>query len=195
MRNKIGGWLALGLVCLQILLGLVSWILTAAMPEQFMRSLLSAEGIRWFFGNFVENLNSPLLVWLLLVALAYGALHDSGLLSFERSEYRQRIALRLVLLEFIVLTLLMLVLTIAPHAILLNVMGGLMGSSFSRSILPYVCFSVIVMSVSFGMMSDKLKGVGDVFQALSSGIGKAAPFFLIYVLAVQLYCSMMYLFQ
>lgn len=194
MRNKIGGWLALSLGCLQILLGLVSWILTAAMPEQFMRSLLSPEGIRWFFGNFVENLNAPVLVWLLLGGLAYGALRNSGLLRFDRSEYRQRIALRLVLLELVVFTLLMLALSIAPHAILLNVMGGLMNSSFSRSILPYVCFSVIVMSVSFGMMSNKLKGVEDIFHALYSGIVDAAPLFLIYVLAVQLYCSAMYLF-
>ena len=194
MRNSIVGWLALVLLCLQIMLGIVSWVLTAAMPEQFLRSLLSAEGIRWFFGNFVENLCSPVLVWLLLIALAYGALHGSGLLCFERSEYRQRIALRLVLLELVVFTLVMLALTIVPHAILLNVMGGLIDSSFSRSILPYVCFSVIVMSISFGVMSDKMKSVGEVFHALSSGIGKAAPLFLIYVLAVQLYCSVVYLF-
>lgn len=194
MKNKIGGWLALILLCMEILLGLVSWILTAAMPEQFLRSLLSAEGIRWFFGNFVENINSPVLVWLLLLALAYGALRNSGLLAFDRSEYRQRIALRLVLAEFVLFVLLMLALTIIPHAILLNVMGGLWDSSFSRSILPYVCFSVIVMGVSFGVMSDKLKGVDDVFRALYSGIGQAAPFFLIYLLAVQLYCSIKYLF-
>ena len=194
MRNKIGGWLALVLICLQIMLGIASWVLTAAMPEQFLRSLLSAEGIRWFFGNFVENVSTPVLVWLLLIALAYGALHSSGLLSFKRSEYRQRIALRLVLLEFVAFTLLMLALTIVPHAILLNVMGGLMDSSFSRSILPYICFAVVVMSISFGMMSDKLKNVGDIFHALSSGVGKAAPLFLLYVLAVQLYCSVMYLF-
>ena len=195
MRNKIGGWLALGLACLQILLGLVSWILTAAMPEQFTRSLLSPEGIRWFFGNFVENLNSPVLVWLLLCALAYGALRNGGLLSYNRSEYRQRNALRLVLLELVVLTLLMLALTIVPHAILLNVMGGLVNSSFSRCILPYICFSVIVMSVSFGMMSNKLKSVEDIFHAICSGIADAAPLFLFYVLAVQLYCSVIYFFR
>lgn len=194
MKNKIGGWLVVVLASMQVVLGLVSWILTAAMPEQFLRSLLSAEGIRWFFGNFVENLNSPLLVWILLIALAYGALRDSGLLSFDKSEYRQRIALRLVVLEFIIFVLLMLALTVIPHAILLNVLGGLVDSSFTRSILAYVCFSVIVMSISFGIMSDKLKGVEDVFQALTSGIGKAAPFFLFYVLAVQLYYTIIYLF-
>lgn len=59
-------WVALLLGVGQVVLILTSWLLTAAMPESFPRSLLSAEGIRWFFGRFVGNVESPLLVWLLL---------------------------------------------------------------------------------------------------------------------------------
>lgn len=190
---KIGGWLALALAALQLLLGIVSWILTAAMPEDFAHSLLSPEGIRWFFGSFVDDLASPVLVWLLLLSMACGTIHASGLLRFNRSVYRQRIALRLVLIELLVFVGVMLVLTIVPHAILLNVMGGLWDSSFTHSLIPYVCLAMIVMGISFGVMSDRLKSVEEVFLAVTCGIGMSAPLFLIYVLANQLYYSIIYL--
>ena len=48
-------WVALLLGVGQVVLILTSWLLTAAMPENFPRSLLSDEGIRWFFGRFVGN--------------------------------------------------------------------------------------------------------------------------------------------
>lgn len=151
-------WVALLLGVGQVVLILTSWLLTAAMPESFPRSLLSAEGIRWFFGRFVGNVESPLLVWLLLFSFMLGALQHSGILHYRSSEYRQRIAMRLALFEGIFFLLLILALVLVPHAILLNVMGGLLPSSFSASIVPYCCFSLMVMSVSFGVMSGTDEG-------------------------------------
>ena len=121
-------------------------LITAAMPEAFPRSMLSPEGIRWFFGSFTENMESPWLVGLLLICIAWGTLQTSGLLHFDRTIYRHRNALRLVLIELVLFVAVILLLTVVPHAILLNVMGGIEASSFSRSILPYICFAVIVMS-------------------------------------------------
>lgn len=118
-------WVALLLGVGQVVLILTSWLLTAAMPESFPRSLLSAEGIRWFFGRFVGNVESPLLVWLLLFSFMLGALQHSGILHYRSSEYRQRIAMRLALFEGIFFLLLILALVLVPHAILLNVMGAL----------------------------------------------------------------------
>ena len=164
-------WVALLLGVGQVVLILTSWLLTAAMPESFPRSLLSAEGIRWFFGRFVGNVESPLLVWLLLFSFMLGALQYSGILHYRSSEYRQRIA------------------------ILLNVMGGLLPSSFSASIVPYCCFSLMVMSVSFGVMSDRMKGVASVYEALVSGVGKMGGLLLIYVIGAQLYHSIIFLFS
>ena len=67
------------LIVLQLLLVLVSWLLTAAMPDLAMRSLLSPEGIRWFFGHFTENIAQPLLVWLILFHIAFIAYRQGGL--------------------------------------------------------------------------------------------------------------------
>ena len=187
-------WVALLLGVGQVVLILTSWLLTAAMPENFPRSLLSAEGIRWFFGRFVGNVESPLLVWLLLFSFMLGALQYSGILHYRSSEYRQRIAMRLALFEGIFFLLLILALVLVPHAILLNVMGGIEASSFSRSILPYICFSVIVMSLSFGAVSNRLQGIEAMGESLSEGIQSAAPYFVIYILVNQLYSSIEYLF-
>ena len=193
--NHLLAWLAFLLAVGQVLLILASWLLTAAMPDSFSRSLLSAGGIRWFFGRFVDNIESPLLVWLLLLSFVYGVVDHSGILHYKASEYRQRIALRLALFEGIFFILLMLALVMAPHAILLNVMGGLFPSSFSASLVPYCCFSLMVMSVSYGVMSDRMKNVVSVYEALVSGTGKSGGLLLIYVIAAQLYHSIIFLFS
>lgn len=195
MKSKICAYTMLLLALAQIVLVLLSWLITAAMPEAFPRSMLSPEGIRWFFGSFSDNLESPWLVGLLLICIAWGTLQTSGLLHFDRTIYRHRNALRLVLIELILFVAVILLLTIVPHAILLNVMGGIEASSFSRSILPYICFAVIVMSLSFGAVSNRLQGIEAMGESLSEGIRMAAPYFVIYILANQLYSSIEYLFR
>lgn len=195
MKSKICAYAMLLLALAQIVLVLLSWLITAAMPEAFPRSMLSPEGIRWFFGSFTENMASPWLVGLLLICIAWGTLQASGLLHFDRTIYRHRNALRLVLIELVLFVAVILLLTVVPHAILLNVMGGIEASSFSRSILPYICFAVIVMSLSFGAVSNRLQGIEAMGESLSEGIRMAAPYFVIYILANQLYSSIEYLFR
>lgn len=195
MKSKICAYAMFLLALAQIVLVLLSWLITAAMPEAFPRSMLSPEGIRWFFGSFTENMESPWLVGLLLICIAWGTLQTSGLLHFDRTIYRHRNALRLVLIELVLFVAVILLLTIIPHAILLNVMGGIEASSFSRSILPFICFAVIVMSLSFGAVSNRLQGIEAMGESLSEGIRMAAPYFVIYILANQLYSSIEYLFR
>lgn len=193
--NHLLAWLAFLLAVGQVLLILASWLLTAAMPDSFSRSLLSAGGIRWFFGRFVDNIESPLLVWLLLLSFVFGVVERSGILHYKASEYRQRIAMRLALFEGVFFILLMMALVMVPHAILLNVMGGLFPSSFSASLVPYCCFALMVMSVSYGVMSDRLKSIVAVYEALVSGVGRLGGVFLLYLLIAQLYHIILFLFQ
>ena len=185
MKSKICAYAMLLLALAQVILVLLSWLITAAMPDVFPRSMLSPEGIRWFFGSFTDNLESPWLVWLLLISIAWGTLQGSGILH----------ALRLVSVEFVLFLSVILLLTIVPHAILLNVMGGIEASSFSRSILPYICLAIIVMSLSFGVVSNRFMGVEAIGETLSDGIRQAAPYFVIYILVNQLYSSIEYLFR
>lgn len=191
--KKVVVYAAATLCIAQVVLVLASWLITAAMPENFMHSLLSSEGIRWFFGRFADNLSSHYLVWLLLASMAYGTVKNSGILHFSMEEYRQRVAIRLVVVELVLFCAVILALTMVPHAILLNAMGSLFPSPFSKSIVPYVCFAVIVMSLSYGLMSERLHGMVSIFDAMTEGIKVASPLFLLYVLAVQLCSSIVYL--
>ncbi len=195
IQHRVMAYMALALGVGQLLLALVSWILTAAMPVRFVHSLLSAEGIRWFMGRFVDNMQSPLLVWLVLVIIAMGTLQRSGLLQYRNSEYRQRIALRFAVAVAVLCVLVMLALTVVPHAILLNVMGRLYPSSFSQSLVPYCSLSLVMVSLSYGVMTGRIHGVVGVYEAMVYGISHAGGLLLLYVLAMQLYCSVVFLLQ
>ena len=62
--SRICGYAMFLLILAQIVLVLASWLITAAMPDVFPRSLLSPEGIRWFFGNVGEDAKAARqLVW------------------------------------------------------------------------------------------------------------------------------------
>ena len=106
MKNSLPR-IALVLCVLWVVLVLLSWVLTAVMPNIAMRSLLSAEGIRWFFGHFTQSLATPLLVWLVLGLIACGTLRASGLLALRRPlGFRERFALRKKFLDKLILPLL-----------------------------------------------------------------------------------------
>ena len=191
MRSK----LMVGLLGAQALLVLSSWLLTAAMPEDFSRSLLSAEGIRWFMGRFALNMSSVWLVWLLLFSIAWGAVRGCGVLHFDSHSYPHRLGMYWMVGELVVFIGILLALTLPSHAILLNVMGGLLSSSFTHCLVPYVCFALVVMSVSYGVMSEQLQTIDAIYLLLIDGIRRAAPLFLYYLLVMQLLQSVSFLFN
>ena len=162
MYKKVLAYLALALGIAEVGVVLVSWLLTAAMPESFTHSLTSPEGIRWFTGHFVDHLTSAWLVWLVLISISIGVVRQSRVLHFDHTQYRQRTALRLMLFELVFFVGILLALTLMPHAILLNAVGALFPGPFSQSIIPYICFSVMVMSMSYGIMSESIKGISQV---------------------------------
>ena len=187
--------LALSLGIAEVVVILVSWLLTAAMPESFTHSLTSPEGIRWFMGHFVDHLTSVWLVWLVLISITIGVVKQSRVLHFDHTQYRQRTALRLMLIELCISAGIMLALTLLPHAILLNAVGTLFPGPFTHSLIPYICFSVMVMSMSYGIMSESIKGISQVYDAMNQGICLLSPCFLFYILVMQLYTSILYVME
>ena len=71
------------LLLAEVMLIILSWLLSTAMMEG-VRSLLSSQGIRWYFGSFTSIMASPLLVWLLLLLSAWGCLQQSGAVALCR---------------------------------------------------------------------------------------------------------------
>jgi hypothetical protein len=180
----------------QIVLILASWIISSIKPEWGVRSLLSGEGIRWLFGNFTENISGSGMVWLLLTGMAYGAIKYSGLGSvichLRHLSYRERLGITLVVVEMVIFIVVFALLTLIPHAVLLGITGKLYPGSFSRSIVSSLCFLVCSLSITFGLVADRLRSLVDVLDCLVIGIAYTLPFWLIYILGMELYCSFLF---
>ena len=179
MKNKLLGIVAVVLLLLQVAVIIVSWLVSAAMPDVPIHSLLSSEGIRWFFGTFVDNLLTPLLVWLLLLSMAWSTVSKSRLL-------RTSLAVALMLVAVVAL------LTAVPNAILLSATGELFPSSFSRSIVPVVCFIVTVTAMVYGFLLGTISSLSDFYEALSGGAKFFAGLLPIYVSGCELVASLMF---
>ena len=212
MRNKLG-YIVLVLLVSQLALILLSWLVTAAFPELPMRSVLSSEGIRWFFGSFVSNQLSPLLIYFIMAGMGGGACVRSRLydalretLSNTRSSlttssnhqhkvhYREKVGLRIALVEFIVYVIIMILLTAIPHAILLSVTGQLFPSSFSSSFIPSLSLIIIIMSLTYGVASGTIDSVAKMHKVLVGGLEVGSRLVPTYVVGIQLYMSIKYVF-
>ena len=179
----------------EIVLILVSWLLSATVGDD-VRSLLSSEGIRFFFGGFVNMLLSPLLVWIVLLSMAYGCLCSSGMLSMfnDHMGYRQRQTLFILVVVLSVYLEIVLALSMSPHAVLLSATGRLWPSAFSRALVPIIAFGIILLSTVYGLVWRRFLSLSDVCQSFSGGIATAAPLFLLYVLFMQLFSSLRFAF-
>lgn len=193
MKMKLLGWLALALVLGEVVLFLLSWLLSALMTEG-VRSLLSSEGIRWFVGSFCQAMLSPQLIWLLLLSMSGGSVAASGLLRHRPHTYRERVAIRLVLFLLIIYIGVWSLLVLAPHAVLLSADGALWPSAFSHGLIPAVAFGGVLLSVVYGAMAGTFRSLPDVFASLARGISWSAPLLVLYVLFAQFYASLRFVF-
>lgn len=185
----------------QVLLILLSWIVSTVDVGLSVRSLLSAEGIRWFFGTFAANVGSTPLVWLVLLSVAWGTVHKSGLHSALRSRkdsltlnYRSRHALWSAAAVALVMLLCVILLTFVPHALLLGVTGGLWPSPAAESLVPVVAFIITSSATVYGLQSGNLTTLSDVFRCLYTGLRLVAPLFPLYIMYVELICSLRFVF-
>lgn len=197
--NRLGV-VAFVLFLAEALLFILSWLLSATRMEG-VRSLISSEGIRWFFGSWQSIVSSPLLVWILLGLIAWGSLRKSGLAPFSHLSslishlnYRDKLALRVSLAFLVIYLIILALLTLTPHAILLSATGHLFPSAFSRSFVPIISFGVCLVSVTFGLVSGRLRSLADVLNALSSGIAYGSSLIIVYLFAVQFYESIHFVF-
>jgi aminobenzoyl-glutamate transport protein len=193
--KRLIGYLAVVLLLALVALVLLSWLLSAT--QGGARSLLSSEGIRFFFGGFVDMLRKPLLVWLLLLSMAWGCLQMSGLLQFFSKPLalpRRRQALIFLFVITAVYAGVLLILTLTPQAVLLSATGQLWPSPFSHALIPVIAFGIILLSVVYGLLSRRFLSMADVCQSLIQGIADAAPLLLLYVLTMQLVGALRFVF-
>ena len=182
------------LLLLQIMVVILSWMIKTIYPEFNGRSLLSGEGVRWFLGNFTNNVASNILVWIILIGLSWGAIRASNILQvFKRSHtlsYRERLGFRIVLIEIMIWFIIIVLLSFIPHAAMLSITGQLFPSSFSKSIVPLIAFITLFSSITYGLIIGRLRKGNLIIEALSNGIKQIAPYIIIYIILVQLIYSM-----
>ncbi|MBQ7472243.1 MAG: AbgT family transporter [Prevotella sp.] len=186
--------IALALVVAQVLVIFTSWLVSATLPQNVVHSLLSSEGIRWFFGRFTDNMQTPVLVWLLLASLAVAVARSCGF-TLRTQTYRQRFALQLVVLLVLVIVIVMGLLTLVPRAILLSSSGELFPSSASACLIPVLCGSVFAASVLYGLASGRFSSFRDVTKSLQTEATHVLPLVLLYVLSAQLIASLLFVFN
>lgn len=192
MRTKLPH-IALALVLAQLLLMLGSWLWSAALPLSGVRSMLSEEGIRWFLGHFAESVASPVLVWLLLLAMAYGAVvrcrgpRDTASPHAALTENTYRVSrARIIAAAFLVVYVgIVVLLTAVPHAVLLSASGLLWPSPFSASLVPLAAFGVLMAAILYGIVAGSFQSLADIYGALVYGLRQCAPLLPVYILLVQ----------
>ena len=205
MKNKYG-IIALILIGFQLLLFLGSWLVTASFPEVSVRSLLSGEGFRWFEGEFVANLKTDFLIWMLLFFTTAGVFKSSGLYTLISSllhhrhplqhlRYRERVAIRTVLVEFILYIACFILLTCLPQPVLLSVTGSFFPSALTEGLVPSICFIFAVTSVSYGAACGIFKNLQDIYNAFANGFGLFGKFFPFYLIIVELVKSVAFIFD
>jgi aminobenzoyl-glutamate transport protein len=183
-------YIALTLAVGELLLVLGSWILSAALPMSGIRSMLSGEGIRFFLGHFADLLATPLLVWLLLLAMAYGVVLRSGVISGARSfrSSRARLIALLFAAAYLVVVLLM---ALVPHAVLLSASGKLWPSPFSASLVPLTAFGLAMVAAVYGIVAGTITSLADIYESFVDGLRRAAALLPICILLV-LICESLY---
>ena len=61
-------------------------------------------------------------------------------------------------------------------------------------IFDIVAFGILLVSSVYGRMSGHLSSLSAVFDAMSYGVSRSAPLFVLYVVLVQLYASLRFVF-
>ena len=177
------------LLCLQALLVLFSWIGNAYGMR--LHSPLSASGIRWAFSKLIPEISAPYLVWLLLLAAAYGVMRNAGF-DFHPTTYRHRLAWRTAFALALLFAVSIIFLAFVPHAVLLNVVGRLYPSPFLSSIVPYSSVFIICVSMLYGSIVGKYHHFSDIISSLCKGISCFAPIIILYLISAALICSIAY---
>lgn len=190
------------LVLAQVLLVLASWMISSIMPTSGVRSLLSSEGIRWFFGHFADNIAAPPLVWIIILSIGIGSVIASGLphslwdLSHgNKLSLRCKYALGVSLIVLLLYIAVIIVLTCLPHAVLLSSTGRLFPSSFSVSIVPVTAFALLLIAIVYGTTIGTMRTLNDIFHAATGHTPWLCQLLLVYILVAQLYYSVLFVVE
>lgn len=181
----------------------LSWMLCTVYPEIQIRSLLSDEGIRWLFGHITDNISGAIIIYIIMVGMACGAIKSSGFIERikrlarhkEEMDYRDKMAFITICTELTLYILSMILLAFTPHATLLSATGNLYPSSFSVSIIPSLCSIICLMMWTFAFFTKSINSIYSCISSLVDGIKAFALLIVAYIFICQLIQTLYYIFS
>lgn len=207
MREKTTDVASVFLTVLLVILVVLppfSWLGSAmGLP---VRNLFSGEGIRWFYAHLHESLTTPLFRVVIPVVLVVGAFMRSGLgrllgglCRMRQADkwvtYRQRTALLVAGIFFVAYFVAMLLLILAPQAVLLSAMGHIFPSPFAYGMIPVSTLGLQITALIYARLSNHLHGLGESLSVLYWGIRSYAAWIFIAILAAQVLNTITYVFN
>ena len=158
-----------------------------------VRNLLSADGVRWFTGNIVNNIEEGPIGLILLLMMTLGAVQESGLWSsmLRGGTLKQHRALSVTILIAVVLFVVLFLLTIGGNGVLMSPFGTIAGSPFLAGLVGLVLIGLILLADVFGYTSGRFGGMTDIIIADVSVIRRLSYYFAGYVLAAE-FCACLY---
>ncbi len=181
------------LLLLQLLLILFSWM-ADVMQWCTVESLLKPAGIRWMLSRYCDNLASPVLVWLLLIACTYGVVKTNRQTKAWADKYQRRMAMMICSAVGVLMLGKIILLAFVPHAVMLSITGRLLPSPFLDSLIPMLCIDIILLSWIYGGIVGCIRSLKDAFSSLVLGISYFAPIVVLYLVVAQLIYSFKYVF-
>ena len=190
--------LSITLLVLQVLIVPASWIISAVAPSSGVHSLISEGGIRWLVGQYSDNVSTSVLVYIIIAFISYNMFVNSGLLSAIISKAKlsmqQKFALRVMAVVLILFITALADRTLTPHAVLLSALGTITPNSYLDSFVIMLILGVCIMSLTYGMVTGRYASFVDAYGAAASGVATTAPLVIVYLLAAELYCSVVWVF-
>lgn len=192
IASKVLQWLFVAIAVMFFVLLVGSWIV--AVYDDRVNALLSVNGFRWLFSNFVSNFGTVPLAEMLFGMLGLSTLFESGIFSIRRSHVslKQSNALRITAIVVVFTLLLFSALLFMPNAILLSAFGELSDSPFTRGLFGFVIALFFLIGTVFGYASGKYVSFDDFFHAQTAVFSRIGNYFVILFLAAQLVCCLDY---
>lgn len=193
-------YLLASLVAVYLVIVFATWVGFAA--GFHVRTLLSAEGIRWFFLNNAKIFLAPTQVYLILFISVIGAFKRSGLDEFVvkyfgkgKMTYRQKVAFICMNIYVLVYMTVFIGLIIPPHAILLSATGSLTSSPFISGFIPVFTLCLHLASIIYGSISNRLRNMYECLSVLYWGIARYAIWIIIYFTVILTWKTICYSFS
>ncbi|MCM1108119.1 MAG: AbgT family transporter [Clostridium sp.] len=189
------------LIALLLLLGITfvgSWIGSAAGWP--LRSLLSAEGLRWLFARApgLTARSGVVMLWLLLTA--WGALSYVGLPAVLGALFcrrpvsqRQRHAFGMSAAVLAAWAGLLVMWGVPPHGVLLSATGRLWPSPLVNGLLPAIAVGLIAVALCYGLLGNTISTRREMIRLFSHGVSGHAQWLWLYVVASFLWVCVRYI--